>query len=55
MIEKEFPEMVTEDKDGMKSVEYTQLIPVLMETVKLVNDKADAATSQLKAMKAAKA
>jgi hypothetical protein len=52
-IEKEFPEMVSEDKDGMKSVDYSQLVPVLMSTVKLVNEKADTTASKLdKALKA---
>jgi len=38
-LEKEFPEMVSEDEDGTKSLDYTQLIPVLIETVKDVNER----------------
>jgi hypothetical protein len=33
-VEKVYPDMVDTDEEGMKSVAYTQLIPVLIEAVK---------------------
>jgi hypothetical protein len=40
-LEKEFPEMVIVGPDQMKGVDYQQLIPVLLNTIKTVNEKAD--------------
>ena len=33
-VEKELPELVSEDKDGYKAVSYTKLTAVLVEAVK---------------------
>jgi hypothetical protein len=40
-IEKVYPDMVDEGEDGMKSVSYTQLIPVLIEAVKELSQEVD--------------
>ena len=38
-VQKVFPELVYEDKDGILSVDYVSLIPVLVESLKEVNQK----------------
>ncbi|MGG7663887.1 tail fiber domain-containing protein [Dyadobacter sp. BHUBP1] len=38
-VEKIFPELVTTDSEGFKSVDYTGLIPHLIEAVKELNEK----------------
>jgi hypothetical protein len=41
-IQKVFPELVYEDKEGMLSVDYISLIPVLVESLKEINLKLEA-------------
>jgi hypothetical protein len=38
-IEKVFPQIVDTDKDGIKGVKYTELIPVLVKAIQEINDK----------------
>jgi hypothetical protein len=40
-IEKVYPDMVNEDVDGMKTVSYQQLIPVLIEAVKELSTRVE--------------
>lgn len=59
-VEKQFPEMISEkalfintgDETTYKTVEYTQLIPVLIEAVKELNTKVEKLESELKTLKA---
>ncbi len=51
-VEKVFPEVVSEDQDGYKSVSYEKLVAVLIEAVKelkLENDELKAANAELRA------
>jgi hypothetical protein len=41
-MQKIFPDLVYEDKDGMLSVDYISLIPVLVESLKEINLKLEA-------------
>jgi hypothetical protein len=38
-LEKVFPQLVSEDPSGNKFVNYTQVIPLMAETIKLLSDK----------------
>ncbi len=49
-VEALFPELVSTDKDGMKSVNYVGLIPHLIEAVKELNRKDEAVTRLEKEM-----
>jgi hypothetical protein len=40
-VEQQMPELVQEDKEGIKSVNYSGLIPYLLEAVKELNNKLD--------------
>lgn len=40
-VQKVFPEIVYEDKDGILSVDYISLIPVLVESMKELNEKVE--------------
>jgi hypothetical protein len=59
-VEKQFPEMISEkalfintgDETTYKTVEYTQLIPVLIEAVKELNTKVEKLESELKTLRA---
>ncbi|HEY4788983.1 MAG TPA: tail fiber domain-containing protein [Bacteroidales bacterium] len=45
-VQKIFPELVFTDGDGMLSVDYISLIPVLVESLKEVNKKVDALATE---------
>ena len=38
-VQKEFPEMVEMQEDGYLTVDYIQLIPVIIESIKELNNK----------------
>ena len=51
-VEKELPELVSEDKDGYKSVCYTKLTAVLVEAVKELKAQNQAQKEALKKQQA---
>jgi hypothetical protein len=51
-VEKEFPELVTEDKDGFKSVSYAKLTAVLLEAVKKLKEMNDDQKSRIEEQQA---
>ena len=40
-VKKEFPEMVSEDDDGYLMIDYIQLIPVIVESIKELKNEID--------------
>lgn len=40
-VQKEFPEMVEMQKDGYLAVDYIQLIPVMIEAIKELNNEVE--------------
>lgn len=40
-IQKEFPDLVTLESDGYLSVDYIQLIPILLQAIKELNTKVE--------------
>lgn len=40
-VQKEFPEMVTKEDDGFLSIDYIQMIPVLVECIKELKSEID--------------
>ena len=54
-IEKEFPELVITDADGFKSVQYSNLTPILIEAMKEQQQIIDNQQKQLEAFKTDKA
>ena len=51
-VEKTLPELVHTDMRGMKSVEYANIIPVLVEGYKSEKSRADALEARLNALEA---
>jgi trimeric autotransporter adhesin len=47
-LERIYPEMVSTDKDGYKNVNYTQLIPVLIEGIKTLQKEIDDLKQKIK-------
>ena len=47
-VEKVLPEVVSEDKEGYKRVSYQELIPVLIESIKQLEDKVKKLEGQIK-------
>ena len=45
-VEKVLPELVKEDKDGMKSVNYNGLIGVLIQSVKELSERVEKLENQ---------
>ncbi|WP_346985885.1 tail fiber domain-containing protein [Chryseobacterium sp. POE27] len=54
-VEQVFPDAVSTNKDGYKSVNYNALIPVLIEALKESNSKIDRLEQQIKALESVKA
>ena len=54
-LEKEFPELVISDADGFKSVQYSNLTPILIEAMKEQQQIIDNQQKQLEAFKTDKA
>jgi len=50
-VQKVFPELVYEDKDGMLSVDYVSLIPILVESLKEINLKLEALKNENEILK----
>lgn len=50
-LEKVFPQLVSEDSAGNKFVNYTQVIPLMAETIKLLSDKVDSLEKKLDQLK----
>ena len=40
-VQKEFPEMVTLEEDGYLSIDYIQMIPVLVQCIKELKSEVD--------------
>lgn len=40
-VQKEFPDLVTLESDGYLSVDYIQLIPILLQAIKELNTKVE--------------
>lgn len=40
-VKKEFPEMVSEGEDGYLTIDYIQLIPVIIESIKELKSEID--------------
>jgi hypothetical protein len=51
-LEKYFPELVNTDKDGYKSVQYSHMVPVLLEAIKEQQAMIQLLTSSVTEMKA---
>jgi hypothetical protein len=50
-LEKVFPQLVSQDASGNKFVNYTQVIPLMAETIKLLSDKVDSLEKKLDQLK----
>jgi len=50
-VEQVFPELVRENKDGVKAVNYSALIPVLIEAVKEQQAQIESLQSEVQALK----
>lgn len=52
-VEQVFPSLVRENQDGLKAVNYTALIPVLIEAIKEQQQQIDAQQAEIEKLKAA--
>lgn len=49
-LEKYFPELVNTDKDGYKSVQYSHMVPVLLEAIKEQQQQIELMSNQLRSL-----
>lgn len=50
-VEKSLPNLVLTEKDDMKSVKYEQMIPILLEAIKELNQRVDVLNTKVKKLK----